>query len=265
MTHDTQEWALPMPKHMEEYFSKKGGKRKKTKVKASQNVNVIVKNIMRNDRTMIYPNTYLKQMENTQNTGRQNLFSGPPLQYASPPQVMYIAHPNVGKESLSDLIGDGTNPNPNRHRVVIEDDNKSQGYLQQINPNDIMPILVPSRRITPSTQTMPAFSVTGASKVTPYLPASPMKGGDIPHMHSAGDDQKAEAVQMRAEPSEPSAAGVNSQIIGGVEQMNLQQRLEAVRRGRPTKPPGAPKGPYVKSYGPRIPKEFQQREMKHGL
>lgn len=258
ITHD-QEWAMPMPKHMEEYFKKKGGKRKKTKAKskATQNVVVNVKQVMRNDRTMIYPNAYLKQMETSQNTGRQNLFSGPPIQYASPPQVMYISHPNVNKPSLSDEIGTGTNPVANRRMVSVLDDNIAQPQITPVNPNDLTQ-RTPSMRAVPSSQTMPAFSITGSSGVSPYMRGNPMMGGPIPHMHSAGDDMVPEPVQMRAEPSEPSAAGVNSQIIGGVEQMNLQQRIEVAKRGRPPKEAGAPKSPYNRrSYGPPIPREFR--------
>lgn len=214
MTHD-QEWAMPMPKHMEDYFKKKGGKRKaKAKAKASQVV-VNVKQVMSNDRTMIYPNSYLKQMETSQNTGRQNLFSGPPLQYASPPQVMYISHPNVNRPSLSDEFGTGTNPVPNRHRISVQDDNVNQPQITPVNPNDITQ-RVPDRRMVPSTRQMPSLSITQS---IPSLPTNPMKGGPIPHMHSAGDDMKAEIVSVRALPSQPTQAAMSSQLIGRLEQL----------------------------------------------
>lgn len=208
----------------QEYMKRGGKRRPKAKAKATQNVNVVVKNVMRNDRTMIYPNSYLKQMEHSQNTGRQNLFSGPPLQYASPPQVMYISHPNVNRPSISDEIGIGTNPIPNRHSISILDDNINQPIITPVNPDDITQ-RIPDKRMVPSTQTMPAFSITSNNGVSPTMRGNPMMGGPIPHMHSAGEDMIPEPVQMRAEPSVPSEAGLRSQLFGQVEMLKQQENM----------------------------------------
>jgi hypothetical protein len=227
---------------------KRGGRRKKVKVsqKAAQNVTVNVKNVMRNDRTMIYPDMYKKQMDQSQNVGRQNLFSGPPLQYASPPQVIYMPHPNVGKQAILDTVNTGNNPNPNQRRIAIEDNNIAQPYLIPVNPNDITQ-RTPSQRMVPSTQTMPSLQITQS---TPRLPVNPIQEGPIPHMHSAGEDMKAELVSFRIEPSQPSMAGLSSQLIGGVEQQAVEIPHEVTpaqkRRGRPPKEAGAPKSPYVR-------------------
>lgn len=197
---------------------KKGGRRRVKVKKTSQNVVVNVKQVMRNDRTMIYPNTYLKQMETTQNTGRQNLFSGPPIQYASPPQIMYISHPNINRPSISDEIGHGTNPVQNRHRISVLDDNINQPIIVPVNPNDITQ-RKPDKLMIPSTRQMPAFNITSSSGVSPYMRSDPMREGSIPHMHSAGNDMKPEIVSVRAIHSQPSQAAMSSQLIGKLEQL----------------------------------------------
>jgi hypothetical protein len=239
-THN-QERAKPILMPIEEYYvKKKGGKRRKPKT--SQNVTVNVKNVMRNDRTMIYPDMYKRQMDSTQNVGRQNLFSGPPLQYASPPQVIYMPHPNMGRASLSDELGVGTNPVQNRHRISVQDDNIAEPILIPVNPTDITQ-RTPDKRMVPSSQQMPSFSITGSSGVTPQLPSNSLKEGSIPHMHSAGDDMKAESVSFRIEPSEPSASPVEQYAVAVPHESTPASKRGP---GRPPKGPGEPKSPYVR-------------------
>jgi hypothetical protein len=210
---------------------KKGGKRKKTKVsqKAAQNVNVIVKNIMRNDRTMIYPDMYKKQMDQTQNVGKQNLFSGPPIQYASPPQVIYMPHPNVGKAPVSDLIGTGTNPVSYRRRVGVDTDNINEPMVTPVNPYDIMTQTTPSLRAVPSQREMPAFSITGNQGVTPQLPVNPLKPANLSQGVSPAEEMKADLVSFRGEPSNPSEAGLRSQLFGAVEREVFMRRRGMTR------------------------------------
>ena len=228
---------------------KKGGKRKKVKVsqKAAQNVTVNVKNIMRNDRTMIYPDMYKKQMDQSQNVGRQNLFSGPPIQYASPPHVIYMPHPNVGKAPVSDLIGTGTNPNPNRHRIGVDDDNISQPILTPVNPNDITQRKPSYVAVSPSRQ-MPSLGITSNDGGSPHISSLGINPLPLGHSVSQGVFMNPEPSQMRALPSQPAAAGLGSQIIGGVEQYAVDIPHETTpaekRRGRPLKEAGAPKGTY---------------------
>jgi hypothetical protein len=268
---------------MESY--KRGGRRKKVKVlqKAAQNVTVNVKNIMRNDRTMIYPDMYKKQMDQSQNVGRQNLLSGPPLQYASPPQVIYMPHPNVGKQAILDTVNIGTNPNQNQRRIAIEDNNIAQPIITPVNPNDITQ-RKPDYRMVPSENVLPAFNIAGNMGVTPSLPSFPLMEGPIPHTHSAGLDMQPIMPSMRAEPSQPSIAGMSSQLFGGIERyysgdtpsppdsnrespMPFQEEAghsmsafeRYTKRGRPPKEAGDPKSPYQRrTYGPPIPKEFRQ-------
>jgi hypothetical protein len=228
---------------------KRGGKRKKVKVsqKAAQNVTVNVKNVMRNDRTMIMPDMYKRQMDQAQNIGRQNLFSGVPFNFAVPPPVIHIQHPNIFREPKSDLVGVGTNPNPNVRRVQVEDNNLNQPFITPVNPNDITQ-RIPDRRMVPSENMLPAFNIAGNMGVTPELPLHPLQAGPIPHQHSPSLDMVPVMPSMRAEPSQPSMAGMGSQIIGGVEQYAVDIPHETTpaekRRGRPLKEAGAPKGTY---------------------
>jgi len=230
---------------------KRGGRRKKVKVSQKSQVTVNVKNIMRNDRTMIYPDMYNIQKDQTQNVGRQNLFSGPPIQFASPPQVIYIPHPNVGKQAILDTVNTGTNPNHNQRRIEVEDNNRNQPIITPVNPNDITQ-RIPDRRMVPSTNMLPAFNIAGNMGVTPQLPYS-LQEGPIPHQHSAGDDMVPVMPSMRAEPSQPSMAGLGSQLIGEQYAVEIPHEITpaTTKVGRPRKEAGAPKGPYNRR--PRSP------------
>ena len=216
--------ALLSKKHGGEVeLDKRGGKRKakrkpKVSQKASQNqeVNVNVKNIIRPDMASILPDMYKKQMIQTQNVGRQSLMSGPPIQWAQHPAVIHIQHPNIFREPVSDLIGQGTNPVSYRHRVAVEDDNINQPIIVPVNPNDITQ-RTPDRRLVPSTQMLPSFNIAGNMGVIPQLPVNPIQEGSIPHMHSSSLDMTPQLISMRAEPSQPSVAGMSSQLIGLVE------------------------------------------------
>jgi hypothetical protein len=251
--------ALLSKKHGGEVeLDKRGGKRKakrkpKVSQKASQNqeVNVNVKNIIRPDMASIIPDMYKKQMIQSQNVGRQSLMSGPPLQWAQPPAVIHVQHPNIFREPVSDLIGQGTNPVSHRHRVAVDDDNISQPIIVPVNPNDITQ-RIPDKRLVPSSQMLPSFNIAGNIGVTPEFRLTPVKEGPIPHMHSPALDMTPQLVSMRAEPSQPSAAGMSSQLIGLVErekyirkegvthdedfmspmQMKSMQKGEAISQGK---------------------------------